>query len=155
MATLVKKLFSAGRRPIVTLVRRGLGKEKCPCGFLPWVCAGCSTRPGRPLWGRDACQDTASTEVERELKSTGGLRLACGRRQSGGMVQPGVSRGWDLRGPPPFFAGAGACLNSRLALVPSVAPATAAAIVRLVVTEKKVPNKANECTAIVQEVAHN
>ena len=83
----------AGRRPIVTLVRRGLGGEKCPCGFLPWVCAGCSTRPGRPLWGRDACQDTASTEVERELKSTGGLRLACGRRQSGGMVQPGVSRG--------------------------------------------------------------
>ena len=34
------------------------------------------------------------------------------------VVQPGVSRGWDLRGPPPFFAGADACLNSRLALAP-------------------------------------
>ena len=127
----------AGRRPIVTLVRRGLGGEKCPCGFLPWVCAGCSTRPGRPLWGRDACQDTASTEVERELKSTGGLRLACGRRQSGGMVQPGVSRGGISEASRFFFAGASACLNSRLARVPSVVPATAAATVRLVVKKKK------------------
>jgi len=42
-----------------------------PLWFPTMVCAGCSTRPGRPLWGRDACQDTASTEVERELKSTG------------------------------------------------------------------------------------
>ena len=32
--------MQAGRRPIVTQARRGLGGEKCPRGFPPWVCAG-------------------------------------------------------------------------------------------------------------------
>ena len=74
--------------------------------------------PQSPGVDRVATWETAPMGVERELQSTSGLRLACGRRRSGGMVQPGVSRGWDLRGPPPFFAGAVACLNSRLALAP-------------------------------------
>ena len=99
----------------------GSGGRKMSLWLPPWVCAGCSTSPAWPRSpGEDrvATWETAPTGVERELKSTSWLRLACGRRQSGGMVQPGVSRGWDLRGPPPFFAGADACLNSRLALAP-------------------------------------
>ena len=86
----------------------------------PWVSHHGYVRARRtsPAWSLGATWETAPTGVEREIKSTGELRLACGRRQSGGKVQPGVSRGWDLRGPLPFFAGAGACLNSRLALSP-------------------------------------
>ena len=90
----------------------------------PWVCAGCSTSPAWPRSpGEDrvATWETAPTGVERELKSTSGLRLACGRRQSGGMVQPGVSRGWDLRGPPPFFCGGRCVFEFTPRIDPSVA----------------------------------
>ena len=47
---------------------------------------------------REACWETASTEVERELKSmrTG---LFAWPALNWWVVQPGVSSGWDLGGP--------------------------------------------------------
>ena len=113
--------IQASSSPFVAQVRWGLGGENCLVvshhGYV-------RARRTSPAWPRSPGEDRvatweiAPTGVERELKSTGGLRLACGRRQSGGMAQPGLSRGWDLRGLAPFFAGAGAFLKLRLALSP-------------------------------------
>ena len=53
------------------------------------------------------------------------------------VVQPGVSRGWDLRGPPPFFCGGRCVFEFAPRTGTSVAPAIAAETVRLVETKKK------------------
>ena len=52
------------------------------------------------------------------------------------VVQPGVSRGWDLRGPPPFFCGGRCVFEFAPRTGTSVAPAIAAETVRLVETKK-------------------
>ena len=52
------------------------------------------------------------------------------------VVQPGVSRGWDLRGPPPFFCGGRCVFEFAPRTGTSVAPAIAAETVRLVETTK-------------------
>ena len=79
--------MQAGSSPFVAQVRRGLGGENCPMvshhGYV-------RARRTSPAWTRSqgvdrvATLETAPTGVERELKSTSGLRLACGRRRSGG-----------------------------------------------------------------------
>ena len=61
----------AGRRPIVTQTRRGLGGEKCPRGFpTTGMCGPAALAPRGPC---GATWETAPTGVERELKSSGGI----------------------------------------------------------------------------------
>ena len=100
--------MQAGRRPIVTQARRGLGGEKCPRGSHHGYVRARRTRPAWPRSpGEDrvATWETAPTGVERELKSTGGLRLACGRRQSGGWSSLACLGGGISEAPRSFLRG--------------------------------------------------
>ena len=82
----------AGSSPIVTLARRGLGRDSCPVVCQPRVCAGLPHSPERPL--RGVTRRATLTRVVQELKSSD-----CGALHS---LRPAAKWGRSRRPSPGF-----------------------------------------------------